>query len=223
MAITLEQLTGHYPLVYHMAELDALPQLLRHGLLSTTAILDLCEIEGQDRYPLEAQIRRDAYTLRHPVHGTFVLRDQKPLSESKLAGCLQDSLTVEEWLRLLNSKTFFWLGRDRVEVLLAGRAYRNREHIVIEIRTETLVDACADGVTLARMNTGSTSPYAHERGLSTMLPLSSYPYEDRRRRGLRPAAELSVDYSVPNLAALIANVYVGSADAGLTNRNDLLT
>ena len=223
MAITLEQLTSHYPFVYHMAEHDALPQLLRHGLLSTTAILDLCEIKGEGRYPVEAQIRSDAHTLRHPVHGTFVLRDQKPLSESKLAGCLQDGLTVENWLRLLNRKTFFWLGRDKVEGLLAGRAYRNSEHTVIEIRTETLVDRCAGGVTLARMNTGSTSPFAHERGLSTMLPLSRYPYEDRRRRGLRPATELSVDYSVPNLAALIENVYVGSAGAGLAKRNDLLT
>jgi len=223
MAIALEQLTAHYLFVYHMAERDALPQLLRHGLLSTTAILDLCEVSGGERRALEWRIRKEAHLLEHPVHGRFTLRDQKPLSESKLAGCLRDGLTVEDWLRLLNRKTFFWLGRDKVEGLLAGRAYRASEHIVLEIRTEALVNAHADRVTLAAMNTGSTSPMAHPRGLSTMLPLSAFPYEDRRVRGLRPAVELSVDYSVPNLAALIENVYVGSAEAGLAPGNDLLT
>jgi hypothetical protein len=222
MPITLDQLTGHYPFVYHMAERDALPQLRRHGLLSTTAALDLFEVPNAERVMLEARIRKDTRILDHPVHGRITLRDQKPLSESKLAGCLQDGLSTEDWLRLLNRKTFFWLGRDKVETLLGGRAYRDREHIVLEFRTETLVNAHRDHVTLAAMNTGSTSPFAHERGLSTMLPLGEFPYEDRRKRGLRPAAELSIDYSVPDLEALIENAHVGSHATGLVERNDLL-
>ena len=221
MPITLEQLTEHYPFVYHMAERDALPQLLRHGLLSTSAILDLFGVQGEDRYALEACIRKKSYVLEYPVYGRFTLRDQKPMSEKKLADCLQDGLTTEEWLRLLNRKAFFWLGTDKVEKLLGGREYRDREHVVVEVRTEAVVNAHADRVTLAAMNTGTTSPIAHPRGLATMLPLIDFPYEDRRQRGLRPAVELCVDYSVPDLADLIENVYVGTAETGLVDRNDL--
>lgn len=221
MPITLDQLIGHYPFVYHMAERDALPQLLQHGLLSTSAILDLFEVGGQDRCVLEARIRKRSYVLEAPVHGRFTLRDQKPMSEKKLATCLQDGLTTEEWLRLLNRKAFFWLGRDKVEELLGRREYRDREHIVLEVRTEAVINAHAERVTLAAMNTGTTSPVAHPRGLATMLPLADFPYEDRRRRRLRPAVELCVDYSVPDLANLIENVYVGSVEAGLVNGNDL--
>jgi len=222
MAITTAQLAGHYPLVYHMAERDALPQLLRHGLLSTTAILDLFGIQGEARRELELCVRKQSVILEHPVHGRVVLRDQKPLSATKLAGCLQDGLSTEDWLRLLNRRTYFWLGRDRVETLLDGRAYRQREHIVIAVRTDALVQAHSDRVTLAAMNTGSTSPFAHKRGLCTMLPMSTFPYEDRRNRGLRPATELCVDYCVPDLRALIDTVYIGSAENGLVARNDLV-
>lgn len=223
MAITLEQLAGHYPFVYHMAECDALDQIRRHGLLSVSAILDLFGIQGSQREALETRIRKDSHVLESAEHGRFTLRDQKPLSEAKLAGSLQDGLTPVEWLRLLNRKTFFWLGRDKVEHLIGARAYRDREHIVLEIDTRTLVNAHAKRVTLAAMNTGSTSPVAHPRGTSTMLPLAEFPYEDRLRRHLRPAVELCIDYSVPDIADLISNIYLGSEKEGLVERSDLLS
>jgi hypothetical protein len=222
MPITLDQLAGHYPFVYHMAERDALPQVIRHGLLSTTAILDLCGINGEERHALEACIRKAMCPLEHPDHGRFALRDQKPLSESKLAGCLRDDLTPQDWLRLINRKVFFWAGRDKVQQLLGARAYRDRDHVVLEIDTRKLVTAHHHRVTLAAMNTGSTSPMAHKRGLETMLPLTRYPYDDRRRKGLRPLVELCVDYSVPDLLAHVDTLYLGSSETGLVARNDLL-
>jgi hypothetical protein len=220
MPITLDQLTKHYPSVYHMAERDALAQIARHGLLSTTAILDLFGTEDEDRRPLESRIRKASCTVEHPVHGTITLRDQKPLSETKLASCLQDGLTPEDWLRLLNRKVYFWVSRDKVEELLGAREYKSREHIVLQISTRALVNAHYERVTLAAMNTGTTNPIAHPRGLATMLPLADFPYEDRRRRGLRTAVELCVDYSVPDMMAHVEIVYVGSEETGLVAKND---
>lgn len=57
------------------------------------------------------------------------------LSESKLAAALTD-MTVEQWLRLLNSKVFFWLQRERVNRLLGARAYRDSSHLVITFDTQ---------------------------------------------------------------------------------------
>ena len=222
MPITVDQLVARYPTVYHMAELDALPQIWRHGLLSTSAILDLFEIQGQQRLQLEARIRKRMETLEHPVHGRITLRDQKPLSERKLAGCLEDGLTVEEWLRLINSKVFFWVCRDRVEALLGARAYRNREHIVFKINTRTLVAAHYERITLAAMNTGATNPVASPRGRKTMLPLNLFPYEERLSRRLRVAVELCVDRKVPDVMQHVETVYIGSTQTGLAERNDLI-
>jgi len=58
-----------------------------------------------------------------------VLRDNKPLSESKLAACLQDGLTPEDWYapedwyEILNGRLFFWPTSQRVETLLGAAAY----------------------------------------------------------------------------------------------------
>ena len=219
MPITLDQLSGRYPFLYHMAEGGSLPQILRHGLLSTTAILDLCNVEGIERYALEANVRKEMCVVHHPDHGSFTLRDQKPLSVGKLVGCLRDGLTPEDWLRLINRKAFFWAGREKVEQLLRARAYREREHLVLKINTRTLVTAHEDRVTLAAMNTGSTSPMAHPRGRDTMLSLARFPYEERLRKRLRPVVEVCIDYSVPDLGAHIASVYLGSSELGLLDQH----
>jgi hypothetical protein len=125
-----------HPGLYHMAEIGTWPSIRRHGLLSTSAILDLAGIQGSDRSELEAARRPESVSVQ-VGEDTFVLRDQKPLSVSKLEQCLTD-MTVPEWLRLLSSKVFFWPSRERCEQLLQARAYRDRSHLVIEIDTARL-------------------------------------------------------------------------------------
>src|SRR4051794_20339202 len=113
-----------------MAAPDAWPQILRHGLLSTQSLLDLFEVRDPQRTEILARRCPASVTLTHPTHGNAVVRDNIPLSESKLAGALTD-MTVEEWLRLLNGKVFFWLQRQRIDRLLGARAYRSGSHLVI--------------------------------------------------------------------------------------------
>lgn len=198
-----------------MAERDALPQIESLGLLSTTAALDLFGVSQRERRRLEAEVRPTSNVIEHPDFGQIVLRDQKPLSATKLAGCLQDGLSVEEWLLLINRKVFFWVDREKAEDLLGAREYNDREHIVFEVNTRSLVMAHEEIVTLAPMNTGTTNPFAHPRGRATIAPLSEYPFEDRRQRRLKIGVELCVDYSVPDLCDHVQEIYVGSADRGL--------
>ena len=44
IAMTPEDMARKYPFLYHMAELSSWPSIQRHGLLSTSALLDLYEI-----------------------------------------------------------------------------------------------------------------------------------------------------------------------------------
>ena len=215
MPITIDQLVELYPTVYHMAERDALPQIRTLGLLSTTAALDLFEVDPDERRRLEIEVRPTSNVIEHIEFGKIVLRDQKPLSTTKLAGCLQDGLSVEDWLTLINRKVFFWVAYEKVENLLGAREYKDREHIVIAVDTRSLVTTHEENVTLAPMNTGTTNPFAHPRGTSTIAPLADFPFADRRRRGLNIGVELCVDYSVPDLFDHVQEIYVGSADGGL--------
>lgn len=196
----VEELVERYPLLWHMADDAAWPGIERHGLLSTTALLDLFAVDGERRSRLEASRRLTSETLTHPQHGVAVIRDQIPLREGPLEQCLVD-MTPLEWYRLLNGRVFFWLGEHRVRRLLGARAYRDRSHIVVTLDTESLVAAHNESISLAPINTGSTIFDAQPRGSETFLSIDEYPFDDWRRRRGSPrdaVVELAVAYSVPD-------------------------
>jgi len=206
--MTLGELKTHYPVLYHVSSAGSWSSIQTHGLLSTAAILDLFEVDPTQRAAIERQCRRSSIELTHSTHGRIVIRDQKVLSESKLAGCLSDGLTTEEWLIALNRKVFFWLKKHRFAGLLDARAYRGERQTLITVDTAQLLERYEHEIELSHMNSGSTSPFAHPRGRDTFKSIADYPFDDRRRRrGLDDAiAELTVEYAVPDVAAIALKV-----------------
>src|SRR5262245_53924072 len=101
-----------------MAADGSWPSIASRGLLSATALLDLFEVPEPDRTEIEGSSRPDSVAIEHPRYGRAVIRDNKPLLESRLSGCLEDGLAPEDWYRLLNQRAFFWLTRKRVDKLL---------------------------------------------------------------------------------------------------------
>jgi hypothetical protein len=191
--MTVDELVTTYPRLYHMAEAGSWEGIRQYGLLSTTALLDLFEVDGDLRATLESARRPESVTITHPVHGAAVVRDQIPLREGPLERCLV-GMTPVEWYHELNRRVFFWLDEERVRGLLRGRAYRGRPHDVLTVDTASLVGAHEDEITLAPINTGSTIYNPRPRGVSTFLSIADYPFEDwRRRRSWRKAVtELAV-------------------------------
>jgi hypothetical protein len=198
--MTLDQLVLHYPRVYHMANAGTWDSMRQRGLLSTTALLDLFEITGHQRYQIESCHRPGSVEICHPQHGVAIIRDQAPMRESALERCLE-GVSLRAWYELLNRRAFFWVTEARVETLLGARLYRNQEHAVLTIDTASLLARHADRVTLSPINSGNTLYNPPSRGLHTFRSIADYPFEERRRmRGLANAiAELAVDYSVPDL------------------------
>jgi hypothetical protein len=202
--VEVDELVRLYPRLYHMAAPDAWPQIVRHGLLSTEALLARFEVTEPLRTELLTRRRPASVPISHPEHGTAVVRDNIPLSESKLATVLTD-MTVEQWLRLLNSKVFFWLQRERVNRLLRAHAYRDSSHLIITVVTQSLLDHVGDDrVTLSRINTGSTAYAAAPRGSDTFKQIADYPHPPRRRalKSASDIAELSVACAVTDIASV---------------------
>lgn len=207
------ELIDTYPRLYHMAHAGAWPGIQKHGLLSTSALLDLFEINGAQRARIEAARRPDSVTIEHPVHGTAVIRDNIPLSEAKLRACLVD-MTPQAWYRHLNARVFFWLTPHRVQTLLGARAYRHQRHTVITLDTAGLLARHRDAVTLSAINSGSTAYNARPRGRQTFRRIDEYPFAERRRlRGASEAiAELAVDHAVPNMLDFTVRAELRGAD-----------
>ncbi|MCY4596045.1 MAG: hypothetical protein OXC19_14770 [Bryobacterales bacterium] len=203
--MTGNELVAAFPKVYHMAHQDSWPSIHEHGLLSTSALLHLFEIVGEERRAIEAAHRRDSVKIVHPVHGRAVIRDQKPMSDKKLASCLTNGMTPASWYRELNRRVFFWATRERLQCMVDARAYRSDPQIVLTINTRRLVDQYEDQIEVTTINTGSTAYQAQARGPDTFVPLAEFDYDkSRRKRGRRKAiAEIVVNDTVPDVTDLI--------------------
>jgi len=201
VGVTLDKIVELHPVLYHMAEFGTWESIRTHGLLSTSALLDLFGYTGEKRANIEQCRRRTSIPITDDQHGKAVIRDQRPMSDSKLAKCLRDALTPSDWYRLLNGKVFFWLTEARLLTLM--KAYADSEHLVLEVDTRELLRRRGDSVMLAPMNTGTTTPMAFPRGLSTFQPPNKYRFEMNKKKkgGAKKAiVELTVAYSVPQIS-----------------------
>src|SRR4051812_10996812 len=111
--MTVDELIKHYPVLFHMAESGSWPSVMRHGLLSTSALLDLCGINGNERERIESERRPDSVSITGREFGPAVIRDNKPMSDAGLLRSL-DGYTPREWYRLLNGFVFFWTRQERL-------------------------------------------------------------------------------------------------------------
>lgn len=196
-----EELVSIYPRLFHMAEDGAFPSIQAQGLLSTSALLDLYGVAGEERIAIEDRRRPESLTIMRHGLPNVVIRDNKPMTDEQLAKCLQDGIVPTEWYRTLNKRTFFWLHRKRLWRLLRARAYRSSPHTILTIDTASLVDAHRNRIRLSPINSGSTIMSAQPRGKSTFLPIADYPYAERRKfRAVENAlVELVVDDGVPDI------------------------
>jgi hypothetical protein len=205
MGITREEFIRRYPRLYHMAHVKSWPSIERNGLLSTSALLDLFQIEGEAREAIESRHRPKSVEITHPLYGRATIRDQIPMSERALLKCLVGT-TPRAWYELLNRRVFLWTTEDRVNTLLAARAYRNHEHDVLTVDTRALVERHGEEITLSPINSGSTVYNPQPRGLDLFRSFDEFPFDVRMKYGKRAIAELSVDYSVPDLRDFVLRV-----------------
>jgi len=212
MGVSAQNLAAAYPSLYHMAEAGSWPSIQKYGLLSTTSLLTLFELQASVRSRIESAHRPESIVIKHAELGTAVVRDQIPMREQDLVRCLRDDMTPREWYQLLNSKVFFWLTEQRLQRMLGARAYRDRPHTVLILDTAALLADYTPSVVLSSMNSGCTRPVAHPRGKDTFQPLARYPFAERRRRGLEAVVELAVEGGVKNIATYTREVHESSAD-----------
>ena len=189
----IERFASRYPRLYHMAEADSWPSIQRRGLLSTKALLDLFEYNGQSRHEIESMHRPRSVVIKNCEHSQAIIRDQKPMKPDHLQKVLV-GMTVQQWYELLNNKCFFWVKKDRLMRFL--KAYQDRPRIVITVDARALLESHWDNVTFSWINSGAIMPAWAKRGLNTFKDIGTYT------RGGKAIVELAVENSVPDVAEL---------------------
>ena len=192
--MTESELFASFPRLFHVSDGAAWPSIQAHGLLSTSALLDLYGVDEPVRSGFESERRARGMTLRRAGRPDVLVRDQSPMSDKALLRCLTDGMTPRDWYRLLNGKVFFWTSERRLERLLAARAGRAVAQLVLSIDTRSLVECHRDEILLSGMNTGATVRRPLPRGPRTFLPIAEFPYAERRRT--RPTSDALVELTV---------------------------
>lgn len=214
----LDELVGNCPILYHMAERGSWPSIRKHGLLSTSALLDLFEVEGERRMAIESRRRPESVRLDRLELGSAVVRDQKPMDDNGLSRCLRDGLTPKDWYEILNARVFFWLTKPRLLRLLNAGSYRDEVHDVLELQTAALVADYRASITLAPINTGCTKPLPTERGKDTIARIDDYPYAEWKAKGrsrFERVVELAVSPGVPDVEDYVLRVVEMKGDREL--------
>lgn len=206
--MTEEELLRRHPKVWHMAADGLWPAIKANGLLSVSKLLDLYRVAGAGRDAIESARRPQCVELDDPALGRAVIRDNKPMFEKSLAKCLLDGLTPAQWYRTLNSKSFFWVERERLIRLLAARAYAKDPQTVIEIDSAKLLEAHRDQIRLCSINSGQTLYVPQKRGNDTFKSIQAFPDgEGKIGTKDRPnIVELVVEGGVPDVAGLVVRV-----------------
>jgi len=205
----LEELITDCPTLYHMAEVGSWASIKKHGLMSTSALLDLYKVAAHRRSEIESCHRKESVEITAQDMPRAIIRDQKPMDDNGLRRCLPEHLSPADWYELLNSKTFFWLTEDRLHRLTGAKAYREKEHDVLEVDTRSLIEAYRNKIWFCPINSGCTKPMPRWRDETIFARIDDYDYEHwvkkKRKRGER-VVELVVDYAVPDIANHIKRV-----------------
>jgi hypothetical protein len=195
--MTNVELVRQYPRLFHVAWEGSWDGTASHGLLSTSALLDLFEYRGPERERIDSCHRPKSCCIGHPRHGAAVIRDQAAMSLAALQKCLDESepprLSARDWFELLNEQVFFWATYERLDAMLQGRLYRRKVHCVITVDTARLVARHGAEVRLCRFNSGSTlrGGATTARGLETFAPPAMFSG--------RGVAEVTVPDRVPDI------------------------
>lgn len=198
-----------------MAEDGSWSNIQKYGLLSTTAILDKWDINGDERKKLETELRPDIKKLHHAVYGTSKLRDQKAMNPSLLSMSLPPEISVGDWCKFINGKVFFWANWKSLKWMLSAQAYIARPHVVITVDSSKLIEAYGDRISLSDMNSGSTFP---RMGMSGPMKRDYDTFKRMDRFNSKWVTEVAVDYSVQNITEYVSSVKRLVADAKLNDK-----
>jgi hypothetical protein len=196
-----------HPELYHMADPRNFANILRRGLLSTTALLDLFGINGEHRRAIESEHRARSIPIHHPRYGAAYIRDQRPMDVKGLNRSLPPQTTAARFFEFLNGRIFFWLTRDRLKTMNAALAYGALDQVVLTLDTASVTAAYHDTILLSPMNSGATKPMPHPRSIEMFKSISNFDWNMKRPRRNR-VVELTVVGSMPDLVDHLVRVEV---------------
>lgn len=182
-----EELASICPKLYHITEPDNLSGIKSFGLLPTTTLIDRFEVSPEQRKTILGN-RRDVVVLANPTHGIAAINDNRPLSNKKLARCLDNNLSVDDWLTMLNRRVFFFVRETDIAKLRNAVVNRDRPKLLLTFNALPLLQRHFANVEISPINSGNTNHSPARRGIKTFARAQDMDFEKWRvaRSKVRP-------------------------------------
>lgn len=160
---------------YHLAHTSNLPNIRKHGLLSTSKLVETLGIPVAEQRKIVNEHRPKCITLCDSV----VIRDQSPMPPSALAKTLPPNMKPTDWYKLMNSFIFFWPSLERVERHRAAHQKLNADLSLMVFDAAKMIQDHGDKLFVSPINTGFALRKAANRSEKT----SFVPYHEYMTSG----------------------------------------
>ena len=189
--------------LYHLADAENVPSILKHGLLSTERLLGLTGMAEPERAAFLRRQRPNSLRLAEGV----TIRDQRPMPPSALARALDDGLEPGDWYALLNSYVFLWADRKRMD--RQRRACGDRPQVTLTFDAAALFEHFGTQAFLSPINSGNVRRNAARRGRDTLVPYAMWLQQGwPTRQRSHPPAEILFGCVLPAEAPYLIDIAV---------------
>lgn len=203
-----EGFAAMHPRLYRLGMRGAHEGIRKHGLLTAQ---EACARAGR---ALPREPRATALHVTLPDGTPVSITDNSPLSFEKLSHVLDDGLTPQAWLAMLNARVFFWPDQKLALGNLKARTrfgYHSEWQIYDTARLLSPVWHLSE---ITPINTGATIRQPARRGLSSFAALHGldYPAWRRSRGKMSPDTikEVTVRGSIPHAGQALIDVFPAS-------------
>jgi hypothetical protein len=163
------------PQLFHLTAGDAWQSIAERGLRSATWLVRAHGVDEGRSTELLAAPREQVELIGDAADplGHAILRDQKPLTLSKLER-LVEGITPEGYIRLINDRVYFYMKAADVERVRTQREDGGPQ-LLLTFDSRRLLADYSGSVRVAKINTGATIGMQGRRGPRTWLAIDKFP------------------------------------------------
>ena len=210
----LARLISIHPVLYHLTWPCAWKSIMRHGLLSTNALLDRSTKSKDEKDDISYCHRKECEPIEgkevHSIPLKAMIRDQQTIDDEKLRDHLgKIGMPENAWYHRQNERVFFFLTtkppKKKKSGGLVALAKKYEQQEMIMVCTKSLIDAHYHEVDLSHYNTGFNlwdpdsleNPDYPKRQDSLFHRIEDYPYKRNGKKN--EVRELTVVGGVPDI------------------------
>ena len=206
--MTPDQFLARCSQLWHVGAPGSFESIAVNGLRTAQQSIDAADLDDEARAALHGTPREASVHL--VVDGQkIVLRDQAPLLKGDLTKFLEPGVSTEDWVKVLNRRTYLFTDRARMETMLHKYAQLDGAQEVVAFSPLRLFDAAGPKIELSAQNASAGARRTDTpKGRDTFVSVTRFPN--------KKPAEITIVDGLDDLTGIIVRAERVDADGTRT-------